>query len=77
MHRIDIVFGHDESWSTSDCTTCAELNDWLGTLDLNNLNKLKIFLQTMQHISHTFKVTNPETKVESDVTLEGLSSFFE
>jgi hypothetical protein len=31
---------------------------------------------TMPKLSHTIKVTNPETKVESDVVLEGLASFF-
>jgi hypothetical protein len=30
----------------------------------------------MPRLSHTVKVINPKTKVESDVTLEGLTSFF-
>ena len=29
----------------------------------------------MPKMSHTVKVTNPETGVESDVVLEGLASF--
>ena len=35
------------------------------------------FFETMPKLTHTFKVTNPNTKVESEVTLEGLSSFFD
>ena len=34
------------------------------------------FFETMPKLSHTIKVTNPNTKVESDVVLEGLASFF-
>jgi hypothetical protein len=30
----------------------------------------------MPKLAHTFKVMNPNTKVESEVTLEGLTSFF-
>jgi hypothetical protein len=30
----------------------------------------------MPKLKHTIKVTNPKTKVESDVVLEGLASFF-
>ena len=34
------------------------------------------FFETMPKLTHTLKVTNPNTKVESEVTLEGLASFF-
>jgi len=30
----------------------------------------------MPKLAHNIKVTNPNTKVESEVVLEGLSSFF-
>ena len=35
------------------------------------------FFETMPKLSHTVKITNPKTKVESDVKLEGITSFFE
>ena len=35
------------------------------------------FFTTMPKLSHTVKVKNPKTKVESDILLEGLASFFE
>jgi hypothetical protein len=38
--------------------------------------EIEKFFTTMPKLSHTIKVTNPETKVESDVVLEGLASFF-
>ena len=34
------------------------------------------FFTTMPKLSHTIKVKNPKTKVESEVVLEGLASFF-
>ena len=41
-----------------------------------SLTEIEKFFTTMPKLSHTIKVTNPETKVESDVVLEGLASFF-
>ena len=34
------------------------------------------FFETMPKLAHTVSVTNPNTKVKSDVVLEGLASFF-
>ena len=73
---IDIVYSQDESWAASDCTK-KELNDWLGSLDSRQFKEIELFFQTMPKLSHTIKVTYPETKVESEVTLEGISNFFE
>ena len=73
---IDIVYSQDESWAASDCTK-KELNEWLGTLNSKQFKDIEMFFQTMPKLSHTIKVTNPETKVESEVTLEGISNFFE
>ena len=73
---IDVVFSAEESWSASDSTT-KELNDWLGTLDSRQFKQIEDFFETMPKLSHTIKVTNPNTKVESDVKLEGITSFFE
>ena len=73
---IDVVFSAEESWSASD-STAKELNDWLGTLDSRQFKQIEDFFETMPKLSHTIKVTNPNTKVESDVKLEGITSFFE
>ena len=73
---IDMVYSQEESWSASDCTT-KEINDWLGTLDSKQFKQIEDFFATMPKLSHTIKVTNPNTKGESDVKLEGITSFFE
>ena len=63
------------NWAASDCTH-KELVEWLETLNSSQFKEVEKFFETMPKLSHTFNVTNPNTKVESEVTLEGLSSFF-
>ena len=60
----------------SDCTK-KELNEWLGTLNSKQFKEVETFLKQCLNYLIQLKVTNPETKkVESEVTLEGLTSFF-
>ena len=72
---IDMVFNADESWAAADCTK-KELNDWIETLTSQQFQEVEKFFNTMPKLAHTFKVTNPNTEKESEVTLEGLTSFF-
>tara|TARA_B100000131_G_scaffold40424_1_gene36536 strand:+ start:1890 stop:2609 length:720 start_codon:yes stop_codon:yes gene_type:complete len=72
---IDQVYNEDESWAASDCTK-KELKEWIETLNTNQFKEVESFFTTMPKLSHTIKVKNPKTKVESDITLEGLTSFF-
>ena len=72
---IDMVYSAEESWSAADCTK-KELNDWIETLTSNQFQEIEKFFNTMPKLAHTFKVKNPKTGVESEVTLEGLTSFF-
>jgi hypothetical protein len=72
---VDMVYTKDESWSSSDVTK-EELVTWLQTFDSNQFKSIENFFDTMPKISHTVKILNPKTKVESEIVLEGLSSFF-
>ena len=72
---IDVIFNAEESWAAADSTK-KELTDWIETLTPNQFKEIEKFFDTMPRLSHTVKVINPKTKVESDVTLEGLTSFF-
>ena len=72
---IDMVFNADECWAAADCTK-KELNDWIETLTSQQFKEVEKFFNTMPKLAHTFKVTNPNTEKESEVTLEGLTSFF-
>jgi len=72
---IDVVYSEDESWAAADCTK-KELDEWLGTLNTSQFKEIEYFFETMPKLTHKVKITNPNTKVESEVTLEGLTSFF-
>ena len=72
---IDKIYNEDEVWATADCTK-KEVNDFLESMNSSQFKEIEVFFETMPKLSHTIKVTNPKTKVESDVVLEGLASFF-
>lgn len=72
---IDMIYTDDESWSSSD-STVKELTSWVEELDPKQFKKIEHFFETMPKLSHTVKVLNPETNVESEILLEGLGSFF-
>ena len=72
---IDMVYNDEESWAASDCTK-KELKEWLQDLNSKQFKELETFFETMPKLSHTLKVTNPNTKVENEIVLEGLASFF-
>lgn len=72
---IEAVYSGEESWAASDCTK-KELIDFIESMNSDQFKKVEKFFETMPKLSHSFKVTNPNTKVENSVTLEGLTSFF-
>jgi len=73
---VDMVYTANESWSAGDVTK-KELVEWLETFDSNQFKGIERFFDTMPKLSHTLTVKNPKTGIESNVVLEGLSSFFE
>ena len=72
---IDKIYTEDEVWATADCTK-KEVNEFLEGMNSNQFKEIEAFFTTMPKLSHTISVTNPKTKVKSDVVLEGLASFF-
>ena len=72
---IDKIYTQEEVWATDDCTK-KEMNEFLESMNSSQFKEIENFFTTMPKLSHTIKVTNPKTKVKSDVLLEGLASFF-
>ena len=72
---IDKIYTQEEVWATEDCTK-KEMNEFLESMNSSQFKEIENFFTTMPKLSHTIKVTNPKTKVKSDVILEGLASFF-
>ena len=72
---IDKIFNEEEVWASSDVTK-KELIDFLEQMNSAQFKQIEKFFETMPKLSHSVKVKNPKTEVESEVVLEGLSSFF-
>ena len=72
---INKIYNEDEVWIAADCSK-KEINEFLDSMNSNQFKEVEKFFETMPKLSHTVKVKNPKTKVESDVVLEGLASFF-
>lgn len=73
---IDKIYTEDEVWVAADVTK-KELVEFLDQMNSTQFKEIEKFFETMPKLSHKIKIINPVTKVESEVTLEGLSSFFE
>jgi len=72
---IEQIYSEEESWASSDSTK-KELNEFVEQLTTNQFKEIEKFFDTMPKLSHIIKVKNPNTEVESEVVLEGLTSFF-
>ena len=72
---IDKIYTEEEVWTASDCTK-KEMNDFLESMNSSQFKKIEEFFTTMPKLTHTIEVPNPNTKVKSEVVLEGLASFF-
>jgi hypothetical protein len=72
---VEQIFNEEESWSAADCTK-KELAEFLEQLNSKQFKEIEKFFETMPKLSHTIKIKNPKTGVESEVVLEGLSAFF-
>ena len=72
---ISKIYNEDEVWVAADCSK-KEINDFLDSMNSNQFKEIESFFETMPKLTHIVNVTNPKTKVKSDVVLEGLASFF-
>ena len=60
-HKIDI--------------TDKDLNEFIEQLNTQQFEDIMEFFNTMPKLRHVIEVTNPKTKVKSEVVLEGLQNF--
>ena len=72
---VEQVYSEEESWSASDCTK-KELTQFLEQLSSKQFKEIETFFETMPKLSHTVTVKNPNTGVENEIVLEGLTAFF-
>ena len=75
MSCINQVYNEEEAWEASNCTK-KELREFVESMNSKQFKQVENFFETMPKLSHKVKVMNPNTKVESEVVIEGLASFF-
>lgn len=72
---VDKIYTEEEVWTSSDVSK-KEIVEFLEQMNSSQYKEIEKFFETMPKLSHKIKVKNPKTKVESEVVLEGLQSFF-
>jgi len=72
---IEQVYSEEFSWAASDVTK-KELLEFVEQFTSKQFKDIEKFFDTMPKLSHIVKLKNPNTQVESEVVLEGLTSFF-
>lgn len=70
---VDLVYDDETAY---DDFTEKEMIKFLEQFNSKQFKEIEKFFDTMPKLSHTMKVLNPNTGVENEVVLEGLSSFF-
>tara|TARA_B100001996_G_scaffold174504_1_gene133191 strand:- start:783 stop:1514 length:732 start_codon:yes stop_codon:yes gene_type:complete len=72
---IDQIYTNEESWAASDQTK-KELIKFIEQLNSAQFQEIEKFFETMPKLQYKGTVVNPNTKVESEVVIEGLANFF-
>ena len=72
---IDTVYTDEEAWASEDCTE-KELIQFMEQLSSTQFKEIEKFFNTMPKLRYEGKVTNPNTKVDTEVVIEGLANFF-
>jgi len=72
---IEQIYNEEESWSAKDCTK-KELVEFIESLSSKQFKQIEKFFDTMPKLRHVIKVLNPNTGVENEIVMEGLTSFF-
>ena len=69
------IWQGEETFDAMDYSN-KDKKDFLESLNHEQFEKIQKFFDTMPTVKHITEVTNPKTKVTSEVTIEGMNSFF-
>jgi len=72
---IDQIFDGEEVYDSST-TTKKEFVQFLENLTNSQFVKIQKFFESSPKLEHTIKLTNPNTGVENNIVISGLSNFF-
>ncbi len=71
---ISSIHYGEEVYNRVDMTD-KDIEDFIDQLTTQQFEEIMEFFDTMPKLRHVVSVTNPNTKVKSDVTIEGLQNF--
>ena len=72
---VDQIYDADNVYTKNDMED-KELNDFIDSMSHDQFEKLSEFFDTMPKVKYPVKIKNPNTGVESEIVLQGLSDFF-
>jgi arsenate reductase-like glutaredoxin family protein len=72
---VDKIYTKEEVFDHTDVTQ-KEIIEFLDQMSNKHFEMIDSFFKTMPKLSHKISITNPNTKVTSEVVLEGLQAFF-
>jgi hypothetical protein len=75
INCVEQIYDGDEVWEAKT-TPRKDIKEYLEGLTSKQFEAIQQFFSTMPKVSHTFTLTNPNTGVESEYTIEGLTNFF-
>jgi len=75
VDSVHEIFDNENVYDAKDAGRKA-IEDYLGDLTSKQFEKIQQFFATMPKLTHTFVVTNPNTKITSEYVIEGLVNFF-
>ena len=72
---IDQIFDKEDVYDSST-TTKKEFTEFVEGLTNTQFEKIQKFFENIPRLEHRFTVTNPNTGVDSEFTINGLTNFF-
>jgi hypothetical protein len=72
---IEQIFDEEEVYDSST-TSKKEFREFVEGLTTKQFEAIQTFYETMPKLQHKFEVTNPNTGVKCEYTIEGLQNFF-
>ena len=72
---IDYIYDNEQIYYAKDSTK-EELNDFVDNLQQKDLEKIKVFFDTMPEIKKDVHFKCPKCGYEEDIAIKGLQNFF-
>ena len=74
-HCINQVIDGDKVYERADMSD-ADLTEFIESMNIENIEHILQFFETMPKVRYKTTITNPNTNVENTINIEGIDSFF-